>query len=359
MRVLNVFYNFDQGGVERLGIAVANALASTDNESYVCVINDNRDEKLLKLFNENVHLVLLKKAEKLRKLDYLHQLISLIKTEKIDVMHVHQGTLMSFYLLVKLFCPTLRIYFTIHDTYIYSELSKKNRTIANIICNKMIAISDAVVDDMTKHGAPAEKIKRVYNGVQFTDFEVRNENIITDVPVVVNVARFYPKKKGQDTLIKAIYVLVSRGEKVKLILAGGELYEGEGSISRMKELAKTLGVQDYIEFLGNVSDVNALLKKANVFCIPSNYEGFGISAVEAMGTGLPCIASNIIGLDEVVNSDELGLKFNAGNHEELADAIQKVIHSLDSYDPKRIAQNVRERFSIETMIHELLQVYGE
>jgi glycosyltransferase involved in cell wall biosynthesis len=273
-------------------------------------------------------------------------------------MHVHQGTLMDFFLIIKLLQPSLQIVFTIHDTFIYSDLSAKNRIISNIICDKMIAISDAVVTNMVQHGAPKSKIRRVYNGVQFDDFEIREKNEISDIPVIVNVARFFPKKKGQDTLIKAVSVLAKRGERVKLILAGGELYEGEGSIDRMKKLASDLGVLDSIEFMGNVTDVNSLLKKANIFCIPSNYEGFGISAVEAMGTGLPCVASDVPGLREVVDSDELGLRFKKGDCIGLADALQKVIISLDKYDPNMISENARQRFSIEKMVQDLIRVYG-
>ena len=61
MKVLNIFYNFTQGGVERLGISVANCLAEKDVDSYVCIINDERDERLLQLFSGNVHLILMEK----------------------------------------------------------------------------------------------------------------------------------------------------------------------------------------------------------------------------------------------------------------------------------------------------------
>ncbi len=359
MKVLNIFYNFKQGGVERLGISVANCLTKHGVDSYVCIINDERDMNLINLFDSNVHVILLKKRGQNRKIGYLKQLVTLIKKEKIDVMHVHQGTLMPFYMLVKLLCPSLKIFFTVHDTYIYSELASKYRIIANIICKKLIAISDAVVDDMTSHGLNSNMICRIYNGVKFDDFEVRTNNIVKKYPIIVNVARFFPQKKGQDTLIKAVAELKKRGVIVKVLFAGGELYEGEGSLSRMIELAEKLGVDAQIEFLGNVTDVNSLLQKANIFCIPSNYEGFGISAVEAMGTGLPCVSSNVPGLSEVVSSDRIGKKFEAGDYVGLANALQEVIQSIDSYNPQDIADYVRNRFSIDGMIHSLLQAYGD
>ena len=55
--------------------------------------------------------------------------------------------------------------------------------------------------------------------------------------------------------------------------------------------------------------------------IPSNYEGFGISAVEAMATGLPCVASNIVGLNEVVDDSRVGKLFEVGNEIDLANKL--------------------------------------
>lgn len=106
------------------------------------------------------------------------------------------------------------------------------------------------------------------------------------------VARFYPQKKGQDVLIKATAILKERGYRIKIIFAGDEPQGVNGEMNRMKELAKAIGVLDNMVFLGNIQDVNKELEQADIFCIPSNYEGFGISAVEAMATGLPCVASD-------------------------------------------------------------------
>lgn len=47
-------------------------------------------------------------------------------------------------------------------------------------------------------------------------------------------------------------------------------------LNRMKELAKAIGVLDNMVFLGNIQDVNKELEQADIFCIPSNYEGFGM-----------------------------------------------------------------------------------
>ncbi|MDD6644493.1 MAG: glycosyltransferase family 4 protein [Oscillospiraceae bacterium] len=358
MNVLNVFYTFNSGGVERLGIDVSNQLAHSGNSAHLCVISDSYSQGLLDQLSDDVHLHLLKKKGKIRKLGYLKQLISIIDSEKIEAMHVHQGVLMSFYLLIKLLRPKLRVYFTVHDTYIFSELPKKDRLLSRVVCKKLIAISDAVVEDILKNGVSKDKIVRIYNGVDFSRFPVQSRNRDKERPVTIaNVARFFPNKKGQDILIKATSILKNKGVSVRVIFAGGEVSESIGEMDRMKELAKTLGVSEEITFLGDTKDVPAVLNQADIFCIPSRYEGFGISAVEGMASGLPCVASNIIGLNEVVNSSKLGELFEAGNENDLADKILYVINHIDDYNGEEIAKNVRDRFSIEHMGNELLNTY--
>ena len=65
-------------------------------------------------------------------------------------------------------------------------------------------------------------------------------------------------------------------------------------------LEKSLGLEGKVRFLGHVDDVRGLLKKADIFLIPSRWEGFGLAAVEAMNAGLPVIASDVAGLREIV-----------------------------------------------------------
>ena len=108
MKILNVFYSFKQGGVERLGIAIANQLANyRDVESDVCIISKEYSEELLSEFSKTVKVFKLESKRKLRKLQYVRQLIRIIKENEIDVVHVHQGNLMPFFLLIKTACDLL------------------------------------------------------------------------------------------------------------------------------------------------------------------------------------------------------------------------------------------------------------
>ena len=358
MNILNILYTFNPGGVERLAIDVCNEMARTGNNVHLCVISDNYTESLLAQLRSSVVQHRLTKATRMRKLSYLKQVLQIIDHDKIEAVHIHQGTLMPFYTVVKLLRPKVRFYFTSHATYIFSELSPKNQRLCRMVCNKIIAISDAVEDDILSCGVGSSHVSRVYNGVNFSKFPLFNRRTEAGrILEIVNVARFTPEVKGQDILIKAAAILQKRGYKFHLSFAGGEITSEGQEIPKMKSLAQELGVAEHISFLGNVTDVYGLLKKADLFCIPSRCEGFGISAVEAMGTGLPCVASDIVGLNEVVNDPALGLLFEADHAEDLADKLETMINHIHDYSPVEIAENVRSRFSIESMASDLLAVY--
>ncbi len=357
MNILNILYTFYSGGVERLAIDVSNELVREGHSAHVCVISEKYSEELLAQLDKKVEVHLLERQGKNRKLGYLKQLFQIIDNRKIDVIHVHQGTLMNFFLLLKALRPRVKFFFTVHDTFIFSDLSRMNQRISALICKKLVAISNAVVDDICKNGVQKKKIERIYNGVNFSKFDEMAAPEQKDFYRIVNVARFFPEKKGQDILIEASAILKRKGIPVRVCFAGGELSESTHYIPDMKQYAAELDVTDNIEFMGNVNDIPGLLKTADVFCIPSRYEGFGIAAVEAMGMGIPCVASNIVGLNEVLNDSALGLLFDVGNAEDLAEKLEYVITHRAEYDAEKIANNVRSRFSIEAMAQRLVDIY--
>lgn len=358
MNIMNIMYTFNSGGVERLAIDVSNQLIKDGHNAFLCIISENYSNDLLDQIDSKVNINLLKRENKNRKIGYIKQLLNIIDYNNIEVMHVHQGLLMSFYLIIKVLRPNLRIYFTVHDTSIFSELSLKNRIISVMICNKIIAISDAVSNDIIRNYVSKNKVVRIYNGVNFNRFSLMDSKIKQDgVITIVNVARFFPKKKGQDILIKAASILKKNGYRIKVVFAGGEISEDPTAIDDMKKLAIDMKVSNEIDFLGNISDVPSILKSADIFCIPSRYEGFGISAVEAMAMGIPCVASDIIGLDEVVNDKCLGELFTMNDEHDLANKLAYVIDNKSKFIASTISKNVNNRFSIQRMTEELLCTY--
>lgn len=360
MNILNILFDFHPGGVERLAVDVANQLARQGQNSYVCIISNEYSRELVAQFSPQVQLIFLKRYNNFRKIHYLLQLNKVIRHNKIEIMHIHQGVLLSFYMLVKLMNPGLKIYYTVHDTYLFTELSPKNKLLAGLVCRKLVAISDAVKEDIAKNGIKETKIVRIYNGVDFSRFDIREnqDRKEGDLVAITNAARLYPAKKGQDILIKAVSLLKQEGYRLRVNLAGGPVPDDPDAMKRMQDLCKEWGLEEEVKILGNVDNIPDLLEQTDIFVMASRFEGFGIAAVEAMGMGIPCVASNIAGLNEVIDSDMVGRLFSPGDEKELAASLKYVIEHIDSYQGDEIALNARCRFSIENMAGRLVNVYG-
>ena len=73
-------------------------------------------------------------------------------------------------------------------------------------------------------------------------------------------------------------------------------------LEKLQYLSKACGVQDIVNFVGWSDNPGEYYRNSDILLIPSHWEGFGLVAVEGMSTGLPIIASNVEGLNEVVSS---------------------------------------------------------
>jgi glycosyltransferase involved in cell wall biosynthesis len=122
------------------------------------------------------------------------------------------------------------------------------------------------------------KLKRKELGVQ------------SDEIMLLNVAEL-AGRKNQKVIIEAMKQV--KNQKVKLFIAGQGALKDE-----LTDLIERLGLKDRVTLLGYRDDVRDLYKAADIFIFPSQREGFGIAAIEAMASGLPIITSNVNGIKE-------------------------------------------------------------
>ena len=109
--------------------------------------------------------------------------------------------------------------------------------------------------------------------------------------------------KAPDTLIEAASQCVHKGMDLELIMVGEGQFQPQ-----LKEQARRLEIADRVKFLGRLlpgKDVLEQFDKADLFVLPSRQEGLPRTMIEAMARGLPCIGSNVGGIPELVNAEDL------------------------------------------------------
>jgi glycosyltransferase involved in cell wall biosynthesis len=136
---------------------------------------------------------------------------------------------------------------------------------------------------------------------------------------------------------------------------------GDGPLREsLESQSRALGVDGIVEFLGARNDVPAQLRHFDLFVLPSLWEGLPYVLLEAMAAGLPIVTTDVDGVREVITDGREGIVVPSRNARALADAIVGLM--ANSARRSRLgvngAQGVKERFSLDAMIEQTVDVYS-
>ena len=154
-----------------------------------------------------------------------------------------------------------------------------------------------------------------------------------NAPTILCVAHLYPRK-DVATLLEAMALVPDA--LLRVVGTGPEL-------PHLRAGARRLGLAQRVELLGHVSfeKLAAEYGRANVFCLPSRQEGFGIVFLEAMAAGLPIVAARAAALPEVVPDGECGILVPPGDAPALAKALDRLLNDPD--ERRRLGEAGRRR----------------
>ena len=210
---------------------------------------------------------------------------------------------------------------------------------------------------------PEKRIKIMENAIRMPEYlydagvrkTYRKEmNISEDECVIGNVGRFvYPK--NQEFLIEVFDRLCQRSEwcrqRFRLIFVGSGEREQE-----LRRMVSEKQLDDRVIFTGQRDDVSRLLQAMDIFCLPSRFEGFPISLVEAQASGLMCIVSN-----QVTREVDLtgSLYYECFDSEEWVNRILKIADQAGK-DRRVVGRQIlNSRYNIEYQIKEIEKNYME
>ena len=351
MNILQLLFSLKVGGLEKLLI---DFLKASGKGNTVVIMNDQVDERLRQeLLKTGCKIYFLGRKQGHKHPIYLFRLLRIIRENDIDIIHLHNSGSMIWSMLCKVFCPKLKLVYTIHSSIIIKKWGIKTLFINRTFIDMNIAISEAIFGDCVQNKLKAVKI---YNGVDTKKW--KQPPSCAPTFSIIHVGRITHQIKGQDILIKALKKCKDKGMKFACSFVGGVYDSNVQSFEYLKGLVENLDLSEEIIFLGNREDIPELLAQSALFVLPSRYEGLPISLLEAMAARLPVIASNISGSSELVEHEKNGLLFQSENHLDLADKISLLYDHREEME--RMAQNAHEyvqRFDISIMCEKYRDLY--
>ena len=212
--------------------------------------------------------------------------------------------------------------------------------ITDPVCDMTTQVSHAGVERyITLKAVPKSKIRMIPNGVETERFRpqpelrarLRAELAVNDALVWLAVGRL-EEQKDYPNLIRAFARLVAGQSNARLLIVGEGSRETE-----LTSLATSLGLGEYIRFLGIRRDMPAVMNAADAFVLASSWEGMPNTLLEASASELPIVATDVGGSREIVVDRQTGLLVPPHDSQALAGAMQNIM-GLTAAERTRLGQ---------------------
>jgi glycosyltransferase involved in cell wall biosynthesis len=236
--------------------------------------------------------------------------------------------------------------------------------------DRVIVNSEATLHTMMRDAPWFSESKAVviYNGIDLAPYaalaarrdemraKLRRTIEAPESAPVFSLAGELHERKQQRVVIEAWPKVLERYPEARVLFVG----DGEDRAALEAVIAERY-LGDYVRIMGFRSDVPEILAGSDALLLPSRVEGFGYVLVEAMATAIPCIASGVSSIPEIVRDGETGILHPVGDSRALADAIGRVLSDPAAARAMGEAgrRRAEESFTLERMLDRVEQVLFE
>lgn len=333
------------GGLQTHVYHLAKAISKTSVETHIITFSDKNED--YKMDNLNIHLI--KRSARLPMLFTIpvdaKNVVNKIKEIDPGIIHV-QGTHYPYNYISRALPEKYPVIITVHGimateykfnkglnciggfiSYLLEKLAFKK-------AKNIIVCSDVMKKEVNK--LTDAKVYVMPNGVDCSEIDDINTLKTVKHPSIIYMG-LLESIKGVDILIKSINVVKKDILDIHLYIAGKGSQE-----ENLRKLTKRLGLKSNIDFLGYISgeEKYSYFKAVDLCVVPSRYESFGITILEAMACGKPVIASDVGNIPSLVDENS-GILFESENEKDIA---QKIIYLLKNQDLQdRMSLNAEKR----------------
>lgn len=354
MKIIQVMPDFGLAGAETMVENLSCGLAAEGHDVLVISFFDLHTAITERIENRGIKIEYLGKK---RGFDpsIVSKMRKIIKAYQPDVIHTHRYVL-PYAFLASMGLKAKRVH-TVHSVA-QKEQTKAGKNINRVLFRHFNVVPVALSEEVQKtihevYGLPEKKIPVIFNGIDLSRCIVKECYARQKNFTVLHIGRFM-EVKNHELLLKSFARFKGRHSDARLQLLGdGELKEN------MMQLAGQLNIADAVEFAGLQSNVYPWLHNADGFILPSKFEGMPMTLIEAMGTGLPIIASDVGGIPDMLTDQKEALLI-APKEEDILAALELIY--ADEEKRKCLGRNALDKsaaFSATTMAKKYADIYTQ
>lgn len=352
MKIIQVIPNFGMGGAEIMCENLCYELLRKGHDVIAVSLYDTRSAITDRLEKNGVDLRFLGKRSGLD-LSVVKKLRRLFRSEKPDAIHTHLYAL-KYAVLATVFTKCKRRIHTVHNVA-EKECTGTDRRLSRIFFRRglviPVALSPEIQETVTAlYGLTSDRVPVVYNGIDLSKCRPKAGYDCGETFRILHIGRF-SQQKNHIGLVKAFALFHKENPSSELLLIGdGELRP------EVEAYLKEHGLTDSVRLLGLQSDVYGYLQDADLFTLPSHFEGVPMTLIEAMGTALPIVATAVGGVPDMLDGDSAWLVPCEENA--IAEAFSAAYHSPEKRAAfGKAALQRADTFSVQKMTAAYLRLY--
>lgn len=361
MKILYVITGLGLGGAEKVVVDLANQMYELGHHVKIVYLTGSIIVRP-KYAQIELHGLNLNRLKDLYRSSQAYRTI--IKAFRPDIVHAHMVHANVFVRLNRIGLAIPKLICTAHNSNEGGRIRMMAYRFTNFLSDLNTNVSREACESLINRGAfNTRNLMTVYNGIDlnlYTDLKVdkalfiRELNLKPNIPILLAVGRLN-QQKDYPNLLSAVKLLKDHYK----VSDFHTLIAGEGDLrTQIEEQIHELNLEHHVTLLGRRNDVAALMSFADLFVLPSAYEGFGLVVAEAMACKTYVVATDSGGVKEVMG--ETGQLVPVQNSAAFAQAIYDALNLLST----QIEQNnhmarlrIEKLFSLESSVKQWLAYY--
>ncbi len=363
LNILHLARTMDQGGAEKIVYQLASdgkrkghqIVVASCGGFYVNMLETQKivHEEIPDLECKNPMVVL----------KILKVLVSVVRREKIDIIHTHHRMAALYGRLLKMIFPKAELVYTAHNVF----ENKVRLTRFALRGAKIIAVGESVRSNLeTFFGISPDRIRVIFNAVELPQQEAEIPKVLTELQsdgyrMIGTIGRL-SEQKGIDVFIQSFLILREKyrsckeaGKLCAVIVGDGEQREC------LQQQILDLQLQDEVFLLGHQKNIFGIIRQLELVVMPSRWEGFPLTPIEVFASGKTMVGSDIGGINEIVLQEQTGLLVPKEDAVALAEAVWELLSDTEKRSclEKNALAYYQAHFDYESFVNQYEQVYQE